>query len=136
MSDHLTFWIVGILLLFGGMSALVIARRRQQRDLREYLEPALRERGLTFISAVHPGIFKVGPFPKIEVERGRPQTKVGGVRGEYGANMARIGLSVSTILKERSFVCGRSLSLRCSGSGGFAGAPSGKIHYHRVSCPF
>jgi hypothetical protein len=83
MSDYQTFWIIGFFLLVGGLSAFVISRRRHQRDLKEYLEPVLRECGVTFISAVYPGAFNVGPFPKVEVETGRPQTKVGGVCGEY-----------------------------------------------------
>jgi hypothetical protein len=28
-------------------------------------------------------MFKVGPFPKFEIEVGRPQSRVGGIRGEY-----------------------------------------------------
>jgi hypothetical protein len=53
--------------------------------LSEYLEPVLRKCGVTFISAVYPGAFKVGPFPKIEVKlRVGPQTRVGGIRGEHG----------------------------------------------------
>lgn len=84
MSDYQTFWIIGVFLIAGGLSAFVISRRRHQQDLRQYLEPVLRECGVTFIAAVYPGMFKVGPFPKVEFERGRPQTKIGGVPGEYG----------------------------------------------------
>jgi hypothetical protein len=28
-------------------------------------------------------MFKVGPFPKFEVEAGRPQSRFAGIRGEY-----------------------------------------------------
>lgn len=69
-------------LLVGGTSAVMVAVRRNKQDLTEYLEPPLRECGVTFISAVYPGLFKVGPFPKFEVEV-TPQTNVGGIRGEY-----------------------------------------------------
>jgi hypothetical protein len=83
MSNLDTIWIIGILFLVGGVSAFIISRRRHRRDLNEYLEPVLRECGVTLISAVYPGMFKVGPFPKFEVQRGRPQTTVAGVSGEY-----------------------------------------------------
>ena len=43
----------------------------------------LRKRGVEFVSAVYPGIFKVGPFPKFEVTVGRPQSRALGFRGEY-----------------------------------------------------
>jgi hypothetical protein len=83
MSDHTTIFAVGCLLVLGLASSVFISRRRHRRDLTEYLVPDLRKCGVDFISAVYPGSFKVGPFPKFEVEIGRLQTRVGGVRGEY-----------------------------------------------------
>lgn len=62
---------------------LVVAIRRHRRDLRCYLEPVLRDAGVQFVSAVHPGLFKVGPFPWFEMEVGRPWSVVAGVKGEY-----------------------------------------------------
>ena len=35
------------------------------------------------MSASWPGRFKVGPFPKFEIEVGHPQSRVGGIRGEF-----------------------------------------------------
>jgi hypothetical protein len=66
-------------------TTLVISRRRNRRDLREYLEPELRQCGVEFVSAVYPGAFKVGPFPKFEVQVGRPQSQAAGVSGEYSS---------------------------------------------------
>jgi hypothetical protein len=83
MRDIEIFWIIGISLFVGGGSTLAILRRRHQRDLREFLEPDLRKCGVTFISAVYPGSFKVGPFPTFEGPGSRPQTTIGGIRGEY-----------------------------------------------------
>lgn len=83
MTDTTTICAVAGFLLLGVVSAFVISRRRHQRDLREYLEPELRRCGVDFISAVYPGMFKVGPFPKFEHESGRPQSMIGGTRGEY-----------------------------------------------------
>ena len=77
------FWVIGISLFVGGGSTIAILRRRHQRDLSEFLEPDLRKCGVTFISAVYPGLFKIGPFPKFEGPRRRPQTTVNGIRGEY-----------------------------------------------------
>jgi hypothetical protein len=83
MSDTTGIYAIGCFVLIGGVTAFVISRRRHQRDLREYLEPVLQKCGVTYISAVYPGIFKVGPFPKFEVERDRPESTVGGISGEY-----------------------------------------------------
>ena len=77
------FIAVGCFLVLGLASSIFISRRRHHRDLREYLEPDLSKCGVDFISAIYPGMFKVGPFPKFEHKSGRPQTTVGGVRGEY-----------------------------------------------------
>jgi hypothetical protein len=69
--------------LVGVASVIFTSSRRRKRDLREYLEPPLQNCGVTYISAVYPGLFKTGPFPKFEVEVGRPQTSVNGTRGEF-----------------------------------------------------
>ena len=83
MSDIVLF--IGIGLLMVGVLAvqLVITRRRHGRDHRKELEPILNAHGLAFVSARWPGRSKVGPFPKIEIEVSRPQSRVGGIRGEY-----------------------------------------------------
>ena len=80
-------WYIGIgVLVFGGLAIqLVITNRRHARDHRKDLEPILARHALTFVSARWPGRFKVGPFPKFEIEVGRPQSRAGGIRGEYDA---------------------------------------------------
>ena len=85
MTDY--SWYIGIgVLVFGGLAIqLVITNRRHARDHRKDLEPILAKHGLAFMSAKWPGRFKVGPFPKFEIETSRPQSRAGGIRGEYDA---------------------------------------------------
>ncbi len=72
------------MLVVGGLAVqFVIARRRHRRDHRDDIEPILAVHGLTFVSVRWPGMFKVGPFPNVEIEVGRPQSRAGGIRGEY-----------------------------------------------------
>ena len=74
---------IGLLVIGGLAFQLVITRRRHGRDHRKDLEPILAAHGLAFVSARWPGRLKVGPFPKFEIEVGRPQSRAGGIRGEY-----------------------------------------------------
>lgn len=77
------YLIIGIFIVIGLTLYFLIIWRRHQKDFREYIEPVLESCGLKFVSAKWPGFFKVGPFPKFEVEIGRPQSRVGGIRGEF-----------------------------------------------------
>ncbi len=61
----------------------LITWRRHQQDYQEHLEPILNLHGLQFVAASWPGFFRVGPFPKFEVEAGRPQSRALGVSGEF-----------------------------------------------------
>ena len=82
--DKITYYIgIGVLVLGGFAIQLVITNRRHGRDHRKELEPILARHALTFVSAKWPGRFKVGPFPKFEIDVGRPRSRVGGIRGEY-----------------------------------------------------
>ena len=83
MSEIVLYIAIGIFLIGGLAVQLVIIRRRHQRDYREELAAILAAHGLTFVSARWPGMFKVGPFPKFGVEVGLPQSRIGGMRGEY-----------------------------------------------------
>ncbi len=83
MSDITSYIGIGLLVV-GGLSVhFLITHHRHRRNHRKDLEPILAKHGLTFVSARWPGMFKVGPFPKVEIEVGRPQSRVGGIRGEY-----------------------------------------------------
>ena len=83
MSDIVLYIGIGVLIASGLAVQLLITHRRHERDHRKDLEPILKAHGLTFVSSRWPGRFKVGPFPKFEIEVGRPQSRVGGIRGEY-----------------------------------------------------
>ena len=83
MSVTILYIVIGMLAVAGLALQLAVARRRHNRDHRNDLEPILAAHGLTFVAARWPGIFKVGPFPQFEIEVGRPQSRLGGIRGEY-----------------------------------------------------
>ena len=63
---------------------LYVAWRRRKRDLRQFLEPPLRECGVQYVSSVAPKRFRTGPFPKIEFELDpHPQSNIAGIQGWY-----------------------------------------------------
>ena len=83
MSDIVLYIGIGVLVASGLAVQLMIPHRRHERGHRKDLEPILKAHGLTFVSSRWPGRLKVGPFPKFEIKVGRPQSRVGGIRGEY-----------------------------------------------------
>ena len=83
MSDIVLYIGIGVLVASGLAVQLLITHRRHRRDHRKELEPILKAHGFAFVSARWPGRFNVGPFPKFEIEVGRPQSRIGGIRGEY-----------------------------------------------------
>lgn len=73
-----------VILVAAGISFyFLIIFRRHQKDYREHLQPILKTHGLRFVAARWPGFFKLGPFPKLEVEKGRSQSRIFGIRGEF-----------------------------------------------------
>jgi len=83
MTDILFYTLLGILVLGGILASVLIGCRRHCRDYHEHLEPVLSAQGYRFLSAKWPGLFNVGPFPKIEFKVGRPTSDVLGVSGEH-----------------------------------------------------
>ena len=83
MSDIILYIGIGAIVAVGLAVQLLITHRRHIRDHRKDLEPILKTHGLTFVSASWPGRLNVGPFPKFQIEVGRPHSRVGGIRGEY-----------------------------------------------------
>ena len=74
---------IALVAVIGLAIYFLITWRRHQKDYREHLEPILNLHGLQFVNARWPGFFKVGPFPKFEVETGRPQSRALGISGEF-----------------------------------------------------
>ena len=72
-----------ILVVTGIFIYVFIVWRSHQKDYKEHLEPILNKHGFKFVTAMWPGFFKVGPFPNIEVEKGKVQSRIFGFRGEF-----------------------------------------------------
>lgn len=53
-----------------------------QRNFDELLKKELKPHGFQLVKSEYPGLFKVGPFKKIEVEVGKPQINHGAIRYE------------------------------------------------------
>ncbi len=83
MSNTAVFIIVAAAITGGLAFQFFITWRSHQKDYREHLGPVLRSHGLQLLSSKWQGIGKTGPFPKFEVRIGRPQTRIGNIRGEY-----------------------------------------------------
>ena len=83
MDDVSITVLLGILIAGGAAFQFLLLRRRHGRSHREHLAPSLERYGLSLVSSEFPGWFKTGPFPRFEIEVGRPQTRVAGVRGEF-----------------------------------------------------
>lgn len=54
----------------------------KKKDFRKLIEPQLEKYGMKYIKAEYPGIFKVGPFKKFEIEIGKPQINGGAINYE------------------------------------------------------
>jgi len=49
----------------------------KRKSFKELIEPQLKRFGMQYIKSEYPGIFKVGPFKKIEIEIGKLQINNG-----------------------------------------------------------
>ena len=83
MGDVSITVLIGVLVAGAAAFQFLLLRRRHGRSYREHLAPILERHGLSLVSSEFPGWFKTGPFPRFEVEVGRPQTRIAGVRGEF-----------------------------------------------------
>jgi hypothetical protein len=83
MDDISLTVLLGSLIAGGAVLQLLLLRRRHGQSYREHLAPILERHGLSLVSSQFPGWFETGPFPRFEVEVGRPQTRVAGMRGEF-----------------------------------------------------
>jgi len=84
MMGNIIFNIFLTLASVGFLTQYFITRKRHKNNFRQYLEPVLERNNLKFVSSKFPGWFKVGPFPKVEGNIGRPQNNIPFIgRGEY-----------------------------------------------------
>lgn len=65
-------------------SALIYLRwwTGTKRDFNPFFKQQLAKFGLTLMTSEYPGLFKVGPFKKFEIEFGKPQINGGVIRYE------------------------------------------------------
>jgi hypothetical protein len=78
------WWIIAIISAAAGIIIAVFRKvLRRRKTYREHLEPELSHLGLQFLDSRTPGWFDTGPFPRVEVRAGRPQTETPAGRGEY-----------------------------------------------------
>lgn len=63
-------------------SGFINWKNSNKKDFRYLIEPELEKYGLKYIKADYPGLFKVGPFKKFEIEIGKLQINDGGIQYE------------------------------------------------------
>lgn len=78
MEYFLILLIVCILIFLGWLNW----QHDKKKDFRKLIEPNLEQYGMKYIKAEYPGLFKVGPFKKLEIEIGKPQINDGTIRYE------------------------------------------------------
>ena len=78
MEYFLILLIVCISLVLGWLNW----QRDKRKDFRKLIEPQLERYGMKYVKAEYPGIFKVGPFKKFEIEIGKPQINDGTIQYE------------------------------------------------------
>ena len=74
-----------LILLFIGLSIILgwlNWQLNKKKDFKSLIEPELEKFGLKYIKSEYPGIFKVGPFKKFEIEIGKPQINNGAIQYE------------------------------------------------------
>lgn len=78
MEYFLIFLIVCITIFFGWLDWNL----NKRKNFKNLIEPQLEKFGMKYIKSEYPGIFKVGPFKKFEIEIGKPQINNGTIRYE------------------------------------------------------
>lgn len=78
MQYFLILLIVCVSIIFGWLNWQI----NKKKDFRSLIEPELERFGIKYIKSEYPGIFKVGPFKKFEIEIGKPQINGGTIQYE------------------------------------------------------
>lgn len=78
MEYFLILLIVCITIFFGWLDWDL----NKRKNFKNLIEPQLEKFGMKYIKSEYPGIFKVGPFKKFEIEIGKPQINNSTIRYE------------------------------------------------------
>jgi len=78
MEYFFIFLVICIITFFGWLDW----QFNKSKNFRNLIEPQLEKAGMKYIKSEYPGLFKVGPFKKFEIEIGKPQINNGTVRYE------------------------------------------------------
>jgi hypothetical protein len=78
MEYFFIFLTICIITFFGWLDW----QSNKSKNFRNLIEPQLEKVGMKYIKSEYPGLFKVGPFKKFEIEIGKPQINNGTVRYE------------------------------------------------------
>ena len=76
-------WPVVLCILLALVLWAAVLLHRRRNTYAKHLIPALRAKGLEFVSSTARPVFDTGPFARVEFEIGRPQFHVLGIRGQY-----------------------------------------------------
>ena len=76
-------WPMVLCILLALVLWAAVLLRRRRNTYAKHLIPALRAKGLEFVSSTARPVFDTGPFPLVGLEIGRPQLNVLGIRGQY-----------------------------------------------------
>lgn len=75
------YWIpIGIAIISVGFAIKRVTDK--SKDFSKEIEAELKKHGFKFVSSQYPGLFKVGPFKKVEITIGKPQINNGTVQYE------------------------------------------------------
>ena len=78
MEYFFIFLVICIITFFGWLNW----QFNKSKNFRNLIEPKLEKVGMKYLKSEYPGLFKVGPFKKFEIEIGKPQINNGTVRYE------------------------------------------------------
>lgn len=79
----LTNSLVALAIILGLAFPFIRWIKRRSKSYEEILRPQIEEAGLTFVRSIRPSLGQHDPFPKFQLEFGRPYSNTPIGRGEY-----------------------------------------------------
>lgn len=76
------YFFIILIVSLGSFAGWLNWQYNKKKDFRSIIEPELEKFALKYVKSEYPGVFKVGPFKKFEIEIGKPQINDGTVRYE------------------------------------------------------